>query len=111
MVRALGTDSARFADAAIDALGLKDRVRDLVIISKLGFGLSDTRKQFEEVYTSYIQFTDSPTGRPCQVAITLRGAKPPSTSRAAMELDARMATQVALILQRLLDGSLHLSTE
>ncbi|MDQ7824840.1 MAG: hypothetical protein RDV48_18725 [Candidatus Eremiobacteraeota bacterium] len=107
LVRALGTDSARFADVAIDALGMKDRVRDPVIISKLGFGLSDIRKQYEEVYASYIQFTDGQTGRPCQVSITLRGAKPPSTPRAAMELDARMATQVALILQRLLDGSLH----
>ncbi|MGV8122411.1 MAG: hypothetical protein AB2L14_21845 [Candidatus Xenobiia bacterium LiM19] len=106
LVRALGTDSARFVDVALDAMGLKGRIRDPVIISKLGFGLSDIRKQYEEVYSAYVQFTDSSTGKPYQVAMTLRGGKPPESPGAAMELDARMATQVALIIQRLMDGTL-----
>jgi len=50
--------------------------------------------------------TDSQTGRPFRVAITLRGTKPPATPGAPMEPDTRIAAQVALILQHVLDESL-----
>jgi hypothetical protein len=105
LVRGLGTDSARFTDVAFESLGLQDRVQDPVIISKLGFGLSDIRKQWEQVYTAYVQFKDAQSGQTFVAAMALRGARP-GPNEAALELDARMATEVTRIIDRLVDGTL-----
>ena len=106
LVRGLGTDSARFGDVALEALGMQDQIKDPVFISKLGFGLSDTRHQFEQVYTAFIEFKDAKTDKPTEIAISLRGAKKPTSKLAAQRLDAEMATQVTLILGKVLKGEL-----
>ncbi|MBT9586713.1 hypothetical protein IV102_25445 [bacterium] len=103
--RALGTDSARFFEAAWEALGLQERIEDPVVISKMGFGLSDERNQWEEVYTAFVQFTDKATQQRHQMAVALKGNQAPQ-DQAAQKLDSRMVAQIALIVQRQLDGKL-----
>lgn len=105
LARAFGTDSARFLEAAWEALGLADRIENPVVLSKMGFGLSDERNQWEEVYSAFIQFTDKQTGRSHQLALALKGFKAPG-ERAAQKLDARMATEIALLTQKVVDGQL-----
>jgi hypothetical protein len=105
LTRALGTDSARFMEAAWEALGLEDRIEDPVVLSKMGFGLSDERNQWEEVYSAFVQFTDRQTQQRHQVALSLKGFKGPQDG-AAQQLDSRLAAQIALITQRLVDGRL-----
>lgn len=113
VVRAMGQDSARYLDMAIDRLGLASVVRSTVIISKLGFGRSSIRNRTELVYTALLQWVDK---RPRQenrpavirtIAMTLLNAKGLNDSnREAIELDARMATEVTEILRRLMTQEL-----
>jgi hypothetical protein len=105
LVKGLGTDSARFGDVALQALNMQDRVQDPVILSKLGFGWSDTHHDWEQVYSAFIQFTDKTTHKPYSIALALRGtATGPSES--ALQQDARIATAVTLILDQTLAGQL-----
>lgn len=106
LARALGTDSARFVDVSLEALGLQDRIENPVVLSKLGFGLSDSRKRWESVYSAFVSFTDKQTGETHQLAMALRGHHEPSGPRPAVELDARMAASVAQIIQQVVDGKL-----
>ncbi|HLO51964.1 MAG TPA: hypothetical protein VK211_26380 [Kamptonema sp.] len=109
VVKAMGKDSARYTDAAIATLGINNVISSLVIISKLGQGLSTTRQTIETVYTAFVQFVDErpkASSKPAKLrtfAMTLRGAKSlqdVDTDRAAVELDARMAAEVTEILRR-----------
>ncbi len=106
LTRALGTDSARFVDVSLDALGLKDRIENPVVLSKLGFGLSDQRQRWESVYSAFVSFTDKSTGETHQLALALRGHHAPGGERPAVELDARMAASVAQIIKQVVDGKL-----
>ena len=106
LVQALGTDSARFVDVALEELGLQNRLEDLVVLSKLGFGLSDERNRWESVYSAFVSFRDRETGRSHQLSLALKGHHAPEGPRPAVELDSRMATQVALILQKVVTGQL-----
>ncbi len=110
LVRALGTDSARFVDVALEELDLKDRLDHLVVLSKLGFGLSEERKRWESVYSAFVSFRERQTGRSHQLALALRGHHATEGTRPAVELDSRMASQVALILQKVVKGELPVST-
>ena len=98
--RALGTDSARYVEVALEELGVKDRVRDLVVLSKLGFGLSDQRQRWEAVYSAFVSYRDVQSGEVHQLALALRGNHAPEGDLSAVELDARMAASVAQILAR-----------
>lgn len=109
LVRALGTDSARFVDVALEELDLKDRLDNLVVLSKLGFGLSDQRNRWESVYSAFVSFRDRQTGRSHQLALALRGHHATEGTRPAVELDSRMASQVALILQKVVTGEFFVS--
>ena len=111
VVRAMGRDSARFADVAIAQLGLDEVVRSPVIISKLGYGRSSIRDRAELAYTALVQFVDkrpTSTGQPSKLhtmAMTLIAAKDYGDfNREAIELDARMATEVTELLRRLMQN-------
>jgi len=108
LMRACGTDSARYADVAIARLGLDQVITSPVILSKLGFGRSDLRDRTENVYVALVQFldglqqTETQSPRLRTVSFALMGAKDLSDGdREATELDARMATEVTEILRRL----------
>lgn len=118
-VRSLGYDSARYLDVAIETLGLRDRIRNPVILSKLGFGPSDRRDRTEAVYTALVQFIDQrpeAQGKPAvlrSVGITLRAAMrklDPAGKRDLDEearwIDARMAAEVTEILRRIVTQEL-----
>ena len=113
IVRAMGHDTARYLDVAIERLGLASVVRSTVIISKLGFGRSSIRDRTELVYTALLQFVDKrprTENKPAilrTVAITLIGAKDlNNANQEAIELDARMAAEVTEILRRLMTQEL-----
>lgn len=107
IVRAMGMDSARYVDVAIDRLGLAPVIWAPVIISKLGFGRSGIRHRTELVYVAFVQFVDEHlcrVGAPSAVrtlSMALMGAKKLGNgNEEARQLDARMAAEVTEILRR-----------
>jgi hypothetical protein len=52
VVKAMGYDTARYVDVALETLGLVNVVDELVILSKVGFGPSSM------TYTAFVQFVD-----------------------------------------------------
>ncbi|OIP75001.1 MAG: hypothetical protein AUK48_08545 [Oscillatoriales cyanobacterium CG2_30_44_21] len=115
LIRAMGQDTARYVDVAIAALGLPYFISDPVVISKMGFGYSDQRKQTELTYTACIQFIDrlalSDDGLPLpklrSVNMTLRAVlNLKDSAREALEIDARMAATVTEILRRIVTEEL-----
>jgi len=112
IVRAMGYDTARYADEAIKTLGMDKVISSPVIISKLGYGISSIRGTLETVYVALMWFVDErpkATGKPAKLrtlALTLLGAKVLDGSiggdRLALELDARICAEVTEILRRLL---------
>ena len=110
LARAMGTDRARYIDIAIERLGLQNVIKDPVIISKVGWGSSDSRNRYEITYTALVQLIDrrpNATGNPSKLrtfAMTLRAAKafnPRDIDREAKEMDARMAAEVTEIMRRI----------
>ena len=111
IVRAMGHDTARYADVAIKTLGMDGLISAPVIISKLGYGVSSRRGTLETVYVALVRFVDDrpkATGKPAKLrtlAMTLRAEKPldgsSSGDRQAIEQDARVAAEVTEILRRL----------
>lgn len=103
LLRAMGQDSARYVDAAIDRLGVKDQLENVVIATKLGHGIRSATGKAETVYTGMVEFTDkrSQPSRRRSVIFTLRGVK-----KDPVELDARMAAEVTELMRRVLEGSL-----
>ncbi|PZO58663.1 MAG: hypothetical protein DCF15_04635 [Phormidesmis priestleyi] len=57
IIRAMGVDTARYVDVALETLGLADWVLEPVIISKCGFGRSEGRNQTELTYCALAQFS------------------------------------------------------
>lgn len=104
VVGGLGVDSARFTDVAMETLGLSSAITAPVVLSKMGFGYSQTRRTVEMVYTAYVELQLARAGeqpRWVSVAMSLRGALPSTASDPrALELDARMAAAVTQILER-----------
>ncbi|MDF5710598.1 MAG: hypothetical protein PUP90_23725 [Nostoc sp. S4] len=109
VVKAMGTDKARYADAAIKRLGLQSVIKSPVIISKLGNGDSNTRNKTEIVYVAFMQFIDElqkSSNKPSKLrtlCMTLRGAKAIGKT---VELDALMAAEVTEILRRVVTEEL-----
>lgn len=111
IVQVMGTDPARFIDLTIQALGLQNVLKSVVILSKGGDGASELRQRTEAVYVANVQFVDA---RPQQLgqsaqhfmfSMALRGAKslePRNKDQEVVELDARMATVVTEIVYKLL---------
>lgn len=109
VVRALGTDPARYVDVAIQTLGLADSIESPVILSKLGFGRSDSRDRTELAYVAFVQFLDK-RRRPSLLrtfSLALLGASAAGDeNEEARRLDARMAAEVTEILRRVLSQEL-----
>ena len=61
VMRAMGEDSARYVDAAIEKLGVEDILGDVVVATKLGHGIRDATKN-ETVYSK-----DASVQRPARV--------------------------------------------
>jgi hypothetical protein len=107
MVRAMGTDTARYTDIAFKMLGLESVISSPVIISKLGNGYSDTRKRNEIAYVAFVQFVDErpkAKGKPAKVrtlSMAIRAA-----SNDMVKLDARMAAEVTEIIRRVVTEEL-----
>jgi hypothetical protein len=102
-MRAMGEDSARYLDVALQQLGLKDKIKDPVIATKLGFGISSASGLAELTYVGTLQFTDlrfpdQPVRRAC---FALKGA-----ASNAVALDARVAVEVTEFVRLLANGKL-----
>lgn len=122
LIRAMGRDTCRYTDIAIQTLGLENAIASPVIISKLGNGFSDSRNSTEIVYVAFVQFLDEhlkAQQKPAELrtlAIVLRGAKPlleknpelmeQQKNQDAIELDSRMAAEVTEILRRVVTEEL-----
>jgi hypothetical protein len=119
VVQAMGHDTARYLDVAIEKLNLRPVIRDVVILSKLGFGSSNLRARTELIYTGLLWFIDDRPRYQNQpsvlrtVALTLRAAlqkQTPTGDRDVHEeargLDARMAAEVTEILRRIVTQEL-----
>lgn len=103
-VIALGTDTARYVDTAISTLGLENVLDSLVVLSKLGFGLSTTRNVTELVYTAFAQFIDrqNPSEPKFRFfALTLRTSKSGGGKAVAIQVDTAIATAVTEIIRRI----------
>ncbi|NES86990.1 MAG: peptidoglycan-binding protein [Moorea sp. SIO2B7] len=107
VIRAMGNDPARLTDLAIAKLGLEDEIDSVVIISKLGNGVTGIRLRTEAVYVALVQLImGSKSGEPAKLftfSMALRGARklePRNLNQEAIELDARMATEVTEIIRR-----------
>lgn len=111
VVKALGNDSARYTDVALQMLGLEDKISSPVILSKLGHGWSETRKVVETIYTAFAWFIDErpkAQGKPPKLrtfAMTLKGTISTSDEKEyekeAVNLDASIAAEVTEILRRI----------
>ncbi|HBQ97933.1 MULTISPECIES: hypothetical protein [unclassified Roseofilum] len=98
LVPCLGRDCARYVDVAIAKLGIQ--IQNPVILSKMGFGRSSYRDRTELTYSCFVQFEYR--GQLKSLTMTLRAGKDLGDGdREAVELDARMATEVTQIIQRL----------
>jgi len=119
LIECLGYDSARYVDVAITTLGIAAKIRNVVILSKMGFGQSDSRDRTELTYTALVQFVDARNQSSTQpatlrtVAMTLRSALRWTTSSGqrdqdeeARRLDSRMAAEVTEILRRIVTQEL-----
>ena len=105
-ILALGKDTGRYLDAAIEKLGIQNSISKPVILSKIGFGYTGWRQRTELTYTCFTQFHYQDKLR--SVAMTLRCAKAlGDRDREAVEVDARMAAEVTEILRRLVTGELQ----
>lgn len=114
IIRAMGTDPARFTDLAIKELGLQNTLDSVVILSKIGNGVTILRKRTEAVYVALVQFVvRSPEklgqAKLVTLSMALKGAiakEPRDLNREVVELDARMATEVTQIVQKALMSEL-----
>jgi hypothetical protein len=106
VLEAMGHDSARYADAALDRLGVRDRLSDVVIATKLGHGIRSRTGLAETVYSGVVQFVDNgwQPARWRSVCFTLRGEH-----RSGVQLDAIMAGEMTELLRRVLDEELDRS--
>ncbi|NEQ37669.1 MAG: hypothetical protein F6K40_15915 [Okeania sp. SIO3I5] len=97
-IRNLGKDTARYVDVALEKLGIQNSIKSPVILSKMGFGYSSSRKRTELTYTCFTQFEYQ--GEVKSIAMTLRGAKALGDfEKEAVEIDARMAAEVTEIFR------------
>jgi len=104
-IRSLGKDTARYADVALEKLGLQNSINSPVILSKMGFGYSSDRRRTELTYTCFLQFHFR--GQVKSLTMTLRAAASLGDfDKEAVTVDARMAAEVTEILRRLLEEEL-----
>lgn len=114
-ILAMGNDTARYVDAAIDTLGLRPYLQSPVIISKSGFGRSDQRDRTELTYSALVhlslprQGAADPTAAYQQYALSFTLIVTKQTgdgNEEARYVDARMAADVTEILRRAVTNAL-----
>ncbi|EDX84296.1 S-layer domain protein [Synechococcus sp. PCC 7335] len=115
LIQAMGVDTARYIDVALETLSLTEVVRSPVIISKCGFGRSDQRDRTELTYCALAEF-DLPRVGACDptashqhysIGMTLIAAQQTGDiDQEARFVDALMATEVTEIIQQLILGKL-----
>lgn len=104
-IRSLGKDTARYADVALEKLGLQNSINSPVILSKMGFGYTSDRLRTELTYTCFVQFYFR--GKVKSLTMTLRAAVSLGDfDLEAVTADARMAAEVTEILRRLVEDEL-----
>ncbi len=109
LARAMGQDTARYLDFAMDKLAATPIMGAPVVLSKMGFGRSAIRDRTELVYTALLRFVDrrSKPAKLRTIAMGLRAAKAlGDENREAREVEARMAAEVTEILRRCLADEL-----
>ncbi len=115
LLRAMGVDTARYVDVALETLGLSEGVGSPVILSKSGFGRSAERDRTELTYCALVQFSlprpgaSDPTASYQQysLGLTLIAAQRTGDSNAeARFVDALMAAEVTEIIRRIVLGTL-----
>ncbi|MEM8503070.1 MAG: S-layer homology domain-containing protein [Cyanobacteria bacterium P01_D01_bin.1] len=115
LIRAMGVDTARYVDVALETLELTQVVRSPAIISKSGFGRSDERDRTELTYCALAEFdlprlgASDPTASHQHYAIAMTLIAAQQTGDANQEarfVDALMAAEVTDIIRRLVLGKL-----
>lgn len=102
LVTPLGRDPARYVDLAFKQLGVEP-IRP-VILSKMGFGRSQIRDRTELSYTAFVQFGLPVSGTAHSFSFTLLVTQALSDpDEEARRADARMATEVTRLIDRVLD--------
>ncbi len=102
-IRAMGNDSSRYIDVALQKLGMDAVISNVAVISKLGFGMNANTGMFELTYVALVQFIDSllvAEGKSAflrSFALALRGM-----NKDAIQLDARIAAEVTEIVRRII---------
>ncbi len=115
LIQAMGVDTARYVDVALETLALTKVVRSPVIISKSGFGRSDERDRTELTYCALVEFdlprpgASDPTAshQHYAIAMTLIAAQRTGDgNQEARFVDALMAAEVTEIIRRIVLGQL-----
>ncbi|MEL6160593.1 MAG: S-layer homology domain-containing protein [Cyanobacteria bacterium J06627_32] len=115
VLRAMGVDTARYVDIALETLGLSAAVRSPVILSKSGFGRSDQRDRTELTYCALVQFSlprpgawdPSASHQQYSFAMTLISAQRTGNAhQEARSVDALMTAEVTEIIRRLVTQQL-----
>ena len=115
LVRAMGADTARYADIALEKLGLSQWVKSPVVMSKSGFGRSDERDRTELTYCALVQFSlpvqgaSDPTAayQHYSLGFTLIAAQDVGdVNEEARYVDALMAASVTELMRRVVTKTL-----
>ena len=115
LVSAMGSDTARYADVALETLGLSKWVKSPVVISKSGFGRSDERDRTELTYCALVQFSlpiqgaSDPTAayQHYSLGLTLIAAQGIGDADGESRyVDALMAAEVTELLRRVVSQTL-----
>jgi hypothetical protein len=115
LIRAMGVDTGRYVDVALETLGLAKIVQSPVILSKSGFGRSEERDRTELTYSALVQFSLPRQGAPdlsathqqyalCFTLLAASSAE--DVDQAARYVDALMAAEVTEILRRAITQTL-----
>jgi peptidoglycan hydrolase-like protein with peptidoglycan-binding domain len=97
VVRAMGTDPARYVDVAIETLGFIDVISEPVIISKVGFGESSF------TYVAFVKFVDRRV-QPAKLRTFAMALRTPNGSNEAR--DTHLAAAVTEIVRRIINEEL-----
>ncbi len=115
LVKAMGADTARYADVALETLGLRKWMKSPVVISKSGFGRSDERDRTELTYCALVQFSlprpsvSDPTAayQHYSLGFTLVAAQGiGDADEESRYVDALMATEVTELLRQVVSQTL-----
>lgn len=97
VVRAMGTDPARYVDVALETLGVIDVISKPVIISKVGFGESSF------TYVAFVKFVDHRV-QPAKLRTFAMALRTPNGSNEAR--DTHLAAAVTEIVRRIIKEEL-----